>query len=84
MTGDPPLGEPFMHFHGDAPPSRLADEIKKEITRTGKNLYRLAHDVKMDYAKLRDFMDDETTLPRSTLLKLASKLSMSLQQIGKG
>jgi hypothetical protein len=73
-----------MHFEGDDAPLRLATEIKKEITRSHKNLYRLAHEVKLDYAKLRDFMEGEITVPRSTLLKLASKLGLSLQQVGKG
>jgi len=73
-----------MHFDGNDAPLRLADEIRKEIKRSHKNLYRLAHEAKIDYAKLRDFMQDEITVPRSSLLKLASKLGMSLQQIGKG
>lgn len=72
-----------MLHEDETGPSRLAVEVKKRLTRSGLNLFRLSQDAKIDYAKIRNFMNDETELPRSTLLKLAGKLGISLQQLGK-
>lgn len=78
------MGAEMMQFDHDTQPSRLAEEVKKNIKRSKINLLRLSQDVKIDHAKLVSFMEGETEFNRSKLLAIASKLGLSLQQIGKG
>lgn len=73
----------MMEFYDDTTPSRLAEQVKREIAGSHRNLYRLARDAQTQYRQLCRFMNGEVRLPRSVLLKLAGQLGVSLQQAGK-